>query len=94
MSREECAALDWRTLGYEDGVRGATGDRIGEHRTACAEYGVRPDLDAYRAGRDSGLREFCREANGYRIGLAGVEYELARAQRELDAYRAAHPTRP
>lgn len=74
MSREECQALDWRTVGYEDGVRGATGDRIGEHRKACAEYGVRPDLDAYRTGRESGLREFCREGNGYRVGLAGVEY--------------------
>lgn len=74
MSREECLAVDWRTIGYEDGVAGYPGDRIAQHRKACAEHGVRSDLDLYQAGRAQGLREYCQPANGYRLGLGGGDY--------------------
>jgi hypothetical protein len=74
LSKEECRMVDWRTVGYEDGVAGRTGDRIGQHRKACADHGVRPDLDAYQAGRAEGLREYCQARNGYRVGLSGAGY--------------------
>ena len=74
MSRDECRTVDWRTVGYEDGVAGRAGDRIGEHRKACAEYGVAPDLSAYQAGRAEGLREYCQPHNGYRYGAEGRNY--------------------
>jgi hypothetical protein len=74
MSRDECRTVDWRTVGYEDGVAGQPGDRIGEHRRACAEYGVTPDLNAYLTGRTAGLREYCQPHNGYRAGANGYTY--------------------
>ena len=30
-----------------------------------------PDLDAYRAGREEGLHQYCKADNGYRLGNAG-----------------------
>src|SRR5512136_1452288 len=72
MSRDECRTVDWRTIGYEDGVAGRSGEQIGLHRKACAEYGVTPNLDAYRAGRAEGLREYCQPHNGYRAGATGA----------------------
>lgn len=74
MNKDECRTVDWRTVGYEDGVAGRPGDRIGQHRKACAAAGVTPDLDAYRAGRDDGLREYCQPHNGYRAGSNGAAY--------------------
>ncbi len=74
MSKDECRTVDWRTIGYEDGVAGRSGEQIGLHRKACAEYGVTPDLNAYRAGRAEGLREFCHPHNGYRAGVNGAAY--------------------
>src|SRR5215468_2471108 len=74
MSKDECLAVDWRTIGYEDGVEGRSGDRIAEHRKACAKYGVRADLDLYQQGRNQGLREFCQPVNGYRLGVRGGTY--------------------
>lgn len=74
MSRQECAVADWQTVGYEDGVNGYSGGRIAQYRTACSKYGVAPDLARYQTGREQGLREFCRPANGYRIGAAGGSY--------------------
>jgi hypothetical protein len=74
MTKQECRTVDWRTIGYEDGVAGQPGDRIGAHRRACAEYGIRPDLTAYQAGRAQGLREFCQPHNGYSRGVDGTDY--------------------
>jgi hypothetical protein len=74
MSKDECLAVDWRTIGYEDGVEGRPGDHIAEHRKACAKYGVRADLDLYQQGRSQGLREFCQPVNGYRLGAHGGNY--------------------
>jgi outer membrane murein-binding lipoprotein Lpp len=74
MSKDECRMVDWRTVGYEDGVAGQPGDRIGEHRRACAEHGVTPNLDAYLAGRTAGLREYCQPHNAYRAGANGYTY--------------------
>jgi hypothetical protein len=74
MSKDECLAVDWRTIGYEDGVAGRSGDYIAEHRKACAKYGVRADLDQYQQGRNLGLREFCQPVNGYRLGARGGTY--------------------
>ena len=74
LTRDECRTVDWRTLGYEDGVAGRSGEQIGRHRQSCAEHGVAPDLDAYRAGRAEGLREFCQPNNGYRAGASGQAY--------------------
>ena len=78
MSKDECRTVDWRTVGYEDGVAGRSGERIGEHRKACAEHGVTPDLNAYRAGRAEGLREYCQPHN--------------RRRRSPSTFRMAHAT--
>jgi hypothetical protein len=74
LSKDECLTVDWRTVGYEDGVAGYNGDRIGQHRKACAEYGVTPDFEAYQAGRAEGLREYCQPQNGFRVGASGATY--------------------
>ena len=74
MSKNECRTVDWRTVGYEDGVAGRSGDRIGRYREACADYGVVPSLDAYQSGRSEGLREYCRPQTGFRVGESGGEY--------------------
>jgi hypothetical protein len=94
MNRDECMAVDWRTVGYEDGVAGRSGERIGAHRKACAEYGVTPDLAAYQTGRAEGLREYCHPHNGYRYGAEGrAYYGACPADLEpafVEAYDAGH----
>jgi len=74
MSKDECLAVDWRTIGYEDGVDGYPGDHIAQHRKACAKYGVRADFDLYQQGRTQGLKEFCQPVNGYHLGARGGSY--------------------
>jgi len=74
MSKEECLVSDWQAVGFEDGARGYSADRIGQHRKACADYGIAPDLAAYRRGRDEGLEHFCTPQNGFNLGSSGGAY--------------------
>ncbi|MDA0992863.1 MAG: DUF2799 domain-containing protein [Proteobacteria bacterium] len=74
MSADECSMSDWRTIGFEDGAQGYTADRLGDHRKACAKHGVAPDFEAYQAGRNEGLRQFCQPSRGYNLGTAGGRY--------------------
>jgi hypothetical protein len=89
LSKNECMAMDWRTMGYEDGAAGHPASRIGVHRRACGEHGVAPDFDAYQAGRVEGLVEFCTPANAYRVGASGAEYAgVCPLEREGEFLRA------
>lgn len=70
-TKDECLAIDWRVAGYEDGASGHGVERLSSRRQACGKHGVTPDLDAYLAGREEGLREYCQPRNGFRVGASG-----------------------
>lgn len=74
LSEDECRTADWRTIGYEDGMSGQLSRRIGQHREACAEVGIAPDLQAYLAGHKQGVKHFCRPQNGFNLGKRGAGY--------------------
>lgn len=94
MSADECMTGDWHAIGFEDGARGYTADRLGERRKACAKHGVTPDFNAYRAGHKEGLRDFCQPSRGFDFGARGGNYSgVCAADQEvafLDAYRSGY----
>ena len=94
MNADECMTSDWEAIGYEDGSRGFTSDRLGQHRKACAKHGVTPDFSAYQNGRDQGLVEYCHPSRGFSVGAnGGSYYGVCSAHQEanfLDAYNAGH----
>ncbi len=74
LNESECRTADWHMIGYEDGARGQSTSRIGEHRSACADYGVVPDYLAYKAGHAEGVHEYCTPENGFTLGKGGGHY--------------------
>jgi hypothetical protein len=94
MNADECLMSDWHTIGFEDGSRGYTAERLGDHRKACARHGVSPDLRAYQAGRDEGLQTFCQPSRAFSLGESGGRYNgVCASYREpqfLDAYRSGY----
>ncbi|WP_420476283.1 DUF2799 domain-containing protein [Noviherbaspirillum sp. ST9] len=71
LSPEQCRHADWRQIGFADGAGGASAARINDHAKACAEVGVKPDLDGYLRGREQGLVNYCRPENGFSVGRGG-----------------------
>lgn len=90
MNKNECLTADWKTIGYGDGTNGYKASRISQHRSACAEHGVAPNLNAYNAGREQGLSQYCIPSRGYYKGLSGSRYNgVCRNHQEaayLDAF--------
>lgn len=91
MSGDECATSNWSAVGYEDGSRGYTSERFGNHRKACAKHGITADFGAYQQGRTQGLVEFCQPNRGFNLGASGGHYNgVCAVDQEpefLDAYR-------
>ncbi|MEN8722168.1 MAG: DUF2799 domain-containing protein [Alphaproteobacteria bacterium] len=71
MSAEECAVADWREVGHTDAARGFGSDRIEDHRRACADAGIAPDLDGYLAGFAKGLPLYCTRQRGFDLAANG-----------------------
>lgn len=94
MSGDECMTSDWSAIGYEDGARGYTTDRLANRRKACAKHGVTPDFAAYQSGRDQGLVEYCQPSRGFNVGSNGGRYNgVCSVNLEadfLDAYNTGH----
>lgn len=90
MDREQCQVADWHLVGYQDGVLGKTGATIGEYSRDCAGYAVVPDLDAWRAGRDEGLLQYCTRDNGFRLGQAGRSYNSVCPPPNETAFRSGY----
>ncbi|MGZ5523483.1 MAG: DUF2799 domain-containing protein [Methylomonas sp.] len=74
LSQEDCRRGDWYGLGIKDGFAGEPVSRLYEHSKACYEYGIAVQNDAYLAGREQGLRDYCRLDNAFTVGLSGRPY--------------------
>jgi len=74
LSENECRSANWEDIGYRDGVKGARSDRAQDHATACVEYGVSLDREAWKAGYERGLGVYCTPENAVEIALSGGNY--------------------
>ena len=74
MNEDQCLAGDWGAQGYRDGVEGLPMSRLDDHAQACAKFGVTPNLAAYGAARDDGLRGYCTPQRGFAEGREGDSY--------------------
>ena len=90
LNKDECRLADWRLIGYQDGVVGKSAAAVGEYREDCAKHAVVPDLDAYRAGREEGLQQYCKADNGYRLGNAGRGFTAVCPAAQIVDFRDAY----
>jgi hypothetical protein len=91
MSKSECLTADWNAVGYEDGARGAPAAAVSSRRSACArKASVAPDMDAYLAGRELGLKQYCRPTNGFIVGSRGETYEGVCSGAQADPFVAEY----
>ena len=71
MDQSECQTANWEIVGLEDGSAGRATSYLGEHRSACAEYRISPDLDAYLKGHARGVSQYCNYDRGYSTAIRG-----------------------
>ncbi len=71
LDRSECEVANWEIIGFEDGATGKPASTVGQHRSACAEYTIAPDLNLYLQGHKRGVVEYCTFQNGFELGQRG-----------------------
>jgi len=74
LSQQDCQRGNWFGVGLQDGRTGAANDRLHDHQKACSEYGIALNDTQYLAGREQGLKEYCRIENAFKEGLDGHDY--------------------
>ena len=88
LSKESCERGDWYGIGYEDGTDGHSQDRLMGHKKACLEHNISSDEDAYRRGRDDGIKKYCTYQSGYDEGEDMQKYgRVCPAELEQDFFR-------
>ena len=68
LSESQCIASDWQTVGFRDGVSGTQSSQLLKHQNACVKHGIVPDRQAYLAGWDDGVEQYCQPRNGFAAG--------------------------
>lgn len=71
LTKAECTAGDWRSIGIGDGASGYPASYVDNHISACAEHGIGLDRQLYETGRQEGLRTYCRLERAESDGRAG-----------------------
>jgi DNA repair exonuclease SbcCD ATPase subunit len=74
MSKSQCLANDWETVGYRDGLSGTQSSALMQHQNACMKHDVVPDRQAYLAGWREGVEQYCQPANGFAAGERGAGF--------------------
>lgn len=72
LSKSQCLADDWQTVGYRDGLAGVQQSNLLRHQNACVKHGVHPDRNAYLSGWHDGVTQYCRPGNAFRLGERGA----------------------
>lgn len=80
MSESECRVADWGRVGFNDGVRGDSENRVAAYAEDCGKIGITPDATVYRQGWDTGIVQFCTPINGWLEGQRGHSVKLASCQ--------------
>ena len=95
ISEESCIAGSWESLGYEDGRNGESRGAFNKTAKTCAKYGIAASAPDYRAGYDTGIRQYCSYDKGLAHGEAGssikTECREINSVPYLDGYTAGLP---
>ncbi|CED56805.1 putative lipoprotein [Aliivibrio wodanis] len=93
MTPEECQNANWQAIGYQDGKNGSDYSRLQTYVEECKEAGISVDQQEWFVGQKSGLRLYCLPDNGYRVGLAGNNYNGVCANGEfVEQYNLGYKT--
>lgn len=81
LTKAECTAGDWRSIGIGDGASGRPASYVDNHISACAEHGIALNRQLYEQGRQEGLRSYCRIERAESEGRAGrVNYNSCQGE--------------
>lgn len=74
LNEQQCKTMNWRTLGFTDGMHGQPKRNLTRDIADCAKFKIDVNIKAYNRGWRAGTRQFCQPSNGYQLGVDGRTY--------------------
>lgn len=68
LSTMDCFSDNWKNIGYQDGLMGASKSKFNNYRDSCRSVGKVPNYRQWEEGRRKGLKYFCTLDNIKRLG--------------------------
>lgn len=90
LSESQCLASDWQTVGYRDGMSGIQSSQLLKHQNACVKHGIVPDRNAYLAGWEEGVAQYCQPNNVFNAGERGASYSNVCPDNLKDSFYEAY----
>jgi hypothetical protein len=90
LSESQCVASDWETVGYRDGLKGTQSSQLLKHQNACVKHGIVPEREAYLAGWEEGVRQFCMPENAFSAGEGGRRFSNVCPEEMQASFHAAY----
>lgn len=75
MTEDQCRAANWEEVGFQDGLRGRSPQRLTAYREDCGKIGIKPDEGRWRIGHLRAIPIYCSPDNAVRAGVEGWAYE-------------------
>ena len=72
LNKSQCERGDWYAVGVRDGSNGRLPTYFEQHVKACSKYGITPQPEPWKKGREEGLKLYCTPSNAYQIGRRGA----------------------
>lgn len=69
LKPQACPTADWHKVGYQDGIRGESAQKILRHTQACPQNP--PNRALWEQGRQEGLGKYCTQSHAYELGRMG-----------------------
>lgn len=93
FSKQQCEEMNWALQGRSAALNGHTaGSRLEYFDRECfQEHGVSPNTQAFQAGYENGLKEFCTPQYAYQFAVRGGEYNgICPAEKEKAVTESFH----
>lgn len=68
LSTMDCFSDNWKNIGYQDGLVGASKSKFNDYRDTCRNVGKVPNYRQWEEGRKEGLKYYCTLDNIKRFG--------------------------
>ena len=74
MTLQQCQSMNWHHAGYQDGMHGKNQRDLNRSIADCAKFNISVNTKQYNKGWHFGVRQYCKPANGMRLGTSGQNY--------------------
>lgn len=94
VASNDCSTPNWKSLGFQDGIRGLDSGAFGTRDQACSQQEREGRREAYQVGYNDGVAKFCTAKNGFNQGVTGYVYTgicpIALEDNFVKALKAGH----